>query len=139
MKLVEAFFKMVRLPNLFFIALTQFLFQFCIILPIFKKSGAVLVFTNGLLLLLILSSVLIAAAGYIINDYFDINIDQVNKPQKKCCRQYHFTTMGHALAFRFIFFWGSNRVLHWMENRYILDWTDELYLCSITICLFYNI
>ncbi len=27
------------------------------------------------------SSVLIAAAGYIINDYFDLNIDQVNKPE----------------------------------------------------------
>jgi 4-hydroxybenzoate polyprenyltransferase len=27
-----------------------------------------------------LASVLIAAAGYIINDYFDINIDEVNKP-----------------------------------------------------------
>jgi 4-hydroxybenzoate polyprenyltransferase len=24
---------------------------------------------------------LIAAAGYIINDYFDLNIDQVNKPE----------------------------------------------------------
>jgi 4-hydroxybenzoate polyprenyltransferase len=28
------------------------------------------------------ASVLIAAAGYIINDYFDLNIDQVNKPDK---------------------------------------------------------
>jgi 4-hydroxybenzoate polyprenyltransferase len=28
------------------------------------------------------ASVLIAGAGYIINDYFDINIDQVNKPDK---------------------------------------------------------
>lgn len=32
--------------------------------------------------MLILSSVLIAAAGYIINDYFDLNIDRVNKPEK---------------------------------------------------------
>ncbi len=32
--------------------------------------------------LIVLSSVLIAAAGYIINDYFDLNIDQVNKPGK---------------------------------------------------------
>jgi len=32
--------------------------------------------------LLCLSSVLIAAAGYIINDYFDINIDRINKPGK---------------------------------------------------------
>jgi 4-hydroxybenzoate polyprenyltransferase len=29
------------------------------------------------------SSLLIAAAGYIINDYFDLNIDQVNKPEKQ--------------------------------------------------------
>ena len=29
-----------------------------------------------------LASVFIAAAGYIINDYFDLNIDQVNKPDK---------------------------------------------------------
>jgi 4-hydroxybenzoate polyprenyltransferase len=28
------------------------------------------------------SNILIAAAGYMINDYFDVNIDQVNKPQK---------------------------------------------------------
>jgi 4-hydroxybenzoate polyprenyltransferase len=33
-------------------------------------------------LLLTLSSVLIAAAGYIINDYFDLNIDRVNKPER---------------------------------------------------------
>lgn len=31
---------------------------------------------------LIAASVLIAAGGYIINDYFDINIDRVNKPDK---------------------------------------------------------
>jgi 4-hydroxybenzoate polyprenyltransferase len=29
-----------------------------------------------------IASVLIAAGGYIINDYFDLNIDQVNKPNK---------------------------------------------------------
>ncbi len=31
---------------------------------------------------MVISSVLIAAAGYIINDYFDLNIDQVNKPER---------------------------------------------------------
>jgi 4-hydroxybenzoate polyprenyltransferase len=30
--------------------------------------------------LLVISSVFIAAAGYIINDYFDLNIDRINKP-----------------------------------------------------------
>lgn len=33
-------------------------------------------------LFLVIASVLIAAAGYIINDYFDLNIDHVNKPDK---------------------------------------------------------
>ena len=32
--------------------------------------------------LILLASVFIAAAGYIINDYFDQNIDQINKPTK---------------------------------------------------------
>jgi 4-hydroxybenzoate polyprenyltransferase len=32
--------------------------------------------------LLVLASLAIAAAGYIINDYFDINIDEINKPKK---------------------------------------------------------
>jgi len=76
MKLVSAFFRLVRWPNLVFIALTQLLFYFCIYLPLFEQSQ------TGKMVLLILASVLIAAAGYIINDYFDLNIDQVNKPTK---------------------------------------------------------
>jgi 4-hydroxybenzoate polyprenyltransferase len=32
--------------------------------------------------LLVVSSVFIAAAGYIINDYFDLNIDRINKPDR---------------------------------------------------------
>jgi 4-hydroxybenzoate polyprenyltransferase len=32
--------------------------------------------------LLVVASVFIAAAGYIINDYFDVNIDQINKSSK---------------------------------------------------------
>jgi 4-hydroxybenzoate polyprenyltransferase len=82
MKLVLAFFKLIRLPNLFFIALTQLLFQYCIIQPILKNAYSQPVFDCMYLVLLISSSVLIAAAGYIINDYFDINIDQVNKPME---------------------------------------------------------
>jgi 4-hydroxybenzoate polyprenyltransferase len=76
MNLVGAFFKLIRWPNLVFIALTQLLFYFCIYRPLF------LVDDFQKLSWLITASVLIAAAGYIINDYFDLNIDQVNKPDK---------------------------------------------------------
>ena len=79
-----AFFRLIRWPNLLFIALTQFLFYFCIILPSLPASYFLQqhALTPPLFYQLVIASLLIAAAGYIINDYFDINIDQVNKPAK---------------------------------------------------------
>ncbi len=81
-KLLLAFLRLVRWPNLFFIVITQMLFMYCIVHPVFYSAGIYLNIRGEYFLLLIAASVLIAAAGYIINDYFDINIDQVNKPGK---------------------------------------------------------
>ena len=80
MRLIAAFFKLIRLPNLFFIALTQVLFQYCIYYPLYRHS--IPVNDTVSFILLCFASIFIAAAGYIINDYFDINIDEVNKPQR---------------------------------------------------------
>src|SRR5689334_18193251 len=76
MKLLIAFFRLIRWPNLLFIILTQLLFYYCVYQPLFPVSQP------RRLAWLIAASVLIAAAGYIINDYFDLNIDQINKPEK---------------------------------------------------------
>ena len=83
MQKIKGFFQLIRYPNLVFIALTQSLFYYQIIVPHLKNNGQ----PNQLLqetdfMLLLVSSVLIAAAGYIINDYFDIQIDNVNKPER---------------------------------------------------------
>lgn len=76
--------RLIRWPNLLFIALTQVLFYYCIMRPHLSWQGlsdeAGWPFST--LGILVAASILIAAAGYIINDYFDINIDQVNKPDK---------------------------------------------------------
>jgi 4-hydroxybenzoate polyprenyltransferase len=76
MRLIVAFLKLVRWPNLIFIVLTQLLFYYCIYLPLYQVQQI------HLLTWLVVASVSIAAAGYIINDYFDLNIDQINKPDK---------------------------------------------------------
>lgn len=64
-----------------FIILTQVLFEYCIYFRVYsvelRAPGEQKQFW-----LLVIASVLIAAAGYIINDYFDLNIDQINKPGK---------------------------------------------------------
>lgn len=80
MRLIAAFFKLIRLPNLIFIALTQALFQVCIYYPLYK--GQIPAHDTRNFVFLVFASLFIAAAGYIINDYFDINIDEVNKPER---------------------------------------------------------
>lgn len=84
MKLAGSFFRLIRWPNLVFIALTQALFYYAVVIPILPDSYYMLSkkITLPVFIALVLASVFIAAAGYIINDYFDINIDRVNKPGK---------------------------------------------------------
>ena len=84
MKLLIAFLRLVRSLNLFFIVFTQALFYYCLLPFAFRNVSYTpkLILEPVLFWLLCLASLLIAAAGYIINDYFDLNIDQVNKPEK---------------------------------------------------------
>jgi len=79
--------RLIRLPNLLMIALAQILVRYCIIMPaylaeyhavgVFPKHQSQIDFS-----LLVFSTILIAAAGYIINDVFDIYTDAINKPGK---------------------------------------------------------
>ncbi|PWT99817.1 MAG: ubiquinone biosynthesis protein UbiA [Bacteroidetes bacterium] len=82
MNLVGAFLRLIRFPNLFFIAVTQFLFYFCIVVPRIHEGHFQITEEFKLFLILVSSSLSIAAGGYVINDYFDLNIDQINKPSK---------------------------------------------------------
>lgn len=85
MKAIAAFFKLIRWPNLFFIVLTQMLFRYFILPFVYQEKNPGyedIKLSENLFILLMLASVCIAAAGYIINDYFDVNIDQINKSSK---------------------------------------------------------
>ena len=85
MKIIAAFFRLIRWPNLLFIVLTQMLFRYFILPFVYLEGHAGyenIKLSQSLFYLLILASVCIAGAGYIINDYFDVNIDQVNKSQR---------------------------------------------------------
>ena len=77
--LLLGFIKLVRLPNLLIIVLTQYITRIFLIGP---KENWWQHITDIKLLLLSFSTVLVAAAGYIINDYYDIKIDTINKPKR---------------------------------------------------------
>ena len=69
---------LIRFPNLLIIVLTQVLVQACLLFPELPVFEAL----HYRFWLLTLSTVFIAAAGYIINDYYDIKIDAINKPDR---------------------------------------------------------
>src|SRR5688572_26195329 len=75
-----AFLKLIRLPNLLIIAFTQYMIRLCLIEPILNLSGLQLQMTDWEFGLLVLATVFVSAGGYIINDYFDVRIDHINKP-----------------------------------------------------------
>ena len=67
--------KLIRWQNLLIIAFTQFLVRYFLIKEVPLTN-------DWRFLVLVFSTLFIAAAGYIINDYFDVKIDQINKPKE---------------------------------------------------------
>jgi len=72
-------FKLIRWPNLLIIAISQYMTAIFLVGPSSKYLNYLL---DLKLLLICAGTVLIAAAGYIINDYYDVKIDYVNRPKK---------------------------------------------------------
>lgn len=72
-----AFFKLIRIENLLIIAITQICIKYLVFQPVNEFSK----FTPALFSISLISTLLIAAAGYIINDYFDVKTDKINRPE----------------------------------------------------------
>ncbi len=77
-----SFLKLIRWPNLIIIGAVQAALYYVIICGIYKQVGIPTALDNSGLLILIGITLLIAGAGYIINDYFDIRTDRINRPEK---------------------------------------------------------
>ena len=71
--------RLIRWKNLLIVFLTQLLVWYCLIYEPTNFRGFITILD---FLPVAVSTVLIAAAGYVINDYFDIKIDIINRPDK---------------------------------------------------------
>lgn len=72
------FFKLIRYRNLLMIALMQFLFRYTFLI----WQDVPLALSDFQYVLLVFSTIFIAAGGYVINDIFDQSTDAENKPHK---------------------------------------------------------
>lgn len=79
---LKNWFQLIRWKNLLFLAYIVTTLFYGVLMPYLAQYNLLL--TNGPLLfgLLLGSTVLIAAGGYVINDYFDTKIDEINRPTK---------------------------------------------------------
>jgi 4-hydroxybenzoate polyprenyltransferase len=88
---MKAFLKLIRWQNLLMVILTMVLMRYAVIGPVLSKIGVILTSGSGeelpmtlqlpwyYFVLLVTATVLITAGGYVINDYFDIKTDLINK------------------------------------------------------------
>lgn len=124
MKNLRAFLQLIRLPNLVFIAITQIIFLYCIEQPIFNSANVLKNISGIYFIALVVSSVLIAAAGNIINDYFDLNIDQINKPQK--------VVVEKIIKRRWVIFWHLFLSIIGIALGFFIDFNTKVKFLGVT-------
>jgi len=100
--MIKVFLRVFRYQNLLIVALTMYLMRFGVIQPLLAQKGFALQMSEWFFLLLVLSTVFITAAGYVINDYFDTKTDLVNRPLR--------VVVGRQLSRRAAIF------THWLLN-----------------------
>ena len=81
---ISRLLQIFRWKNLLIILATQYLSAFCLI----KGQMIDDLLRNTDMLILAISTILIAAAGNVINDYYDIKIDYVNRPKQVVVGRY---------------------------------------------------
>jgi len=77
-----AFLNLIRYKNLLVILFLQCLLRYGLILPILDFHGIEPVMPHWKFIVLVIATLFLAASGYVINDYFDLRIDRINRPGK---------------------------------------------------------
>ncbi|CAM4245765.1 geranylgeranylglycerol-phosphate geranylgeranyltransferase [Flavobacterium terrigena] len=75
---MKYYLKLIRIENLLMIALSQIVIKYTFL----NQAEILQALSDWKYFLLIIATLSIAAAGYIINDIYDVDVDNINKPSK---------------------------------------------------------
>ncbi len=103
---IRALIRLTRFWNLVIIGVSQY---FAALFLIDRN-----LIVDWRLFVLATSTVIIAAAGYIINDYYDIKIDLINKPQR--------VVIGKSITRRYALFFHSVLVVIGVGLGFVISW-----------------
>ena len=76
------YLRLIRWQNLLFLGILVWVMEKWVCVPILNAVRFYEVLPWWLLCLLMAAVILSAAAGYVVNDYFDVKIDRINRPDK---------------------------------------------------------
>lgn len=82
MELFKDIMRLVRWSNLLFIGALLWVMEKWVAVPILDSAAFGEQLPWYVLALIMLGTILIAAGGYVINDYFDVKIDRINRPDQ---------------------------------------------------------
>lgn len=127
------FIKLIRPVNLAIIALTMYGVRYYIQNEnYFQKID-----DNPVdFFLLVFSTILIAAGGNIINDYFDVKADRINKPEKLIITKH--IKRRWAILIHWIFNGIAFSIAIYLSFKYESLWFVFIHLLSINILWFYS-
>lgn len=132
------FIRLIRPINLLIIAFTMYstrvflyVYEQFFKTKLFTKEGEEFDF-----FLLVFSTILIAAAGNIINDYFDVKADRINKPEKLIITKYinrKWAILSHWILNSIAF-----AIAIYLSSRNNTFWYVFIHLLSINSLWFYS-
>ncbi len=79
---IKGLCRLIRLPNLLFIIVFQVLLRYWLILPKLSAHGIEPALSTFQFILLVIATTSLAAGGNAINDYFDVEADKINRPDR---------------------------------------------------------
>lgn len=80
MKNLLAYLQLARIGNVLFVGLFQVLLRWCVILPLLDNWQVTPIMTTSQFILLVIATMALTASGNVINDYFDVIPDSINRP-----------------------------------------------------------
>ncbi|MBL7775194.1 MAG: UbiA family prenyltransferase, partial [Saprospiraceae bacterium] len=106
--------RLLRLPNLAIVFLSQWIPYWLVLRPAILRAGAIPAIDAHSFALIVTCTVLCSLAGYVINDYFDREIDAINRPERVVVGRHipsglvlmmylGLTVLVHLLALRLFF------------------------------------
>jgi len=131
---MKTFFKLIRWPNLLIVALTMILMRYAVIEPVISKISIVLTGGTGAavpmelkfpwydFLILVFATLFITAGGYVINDYFDIKTDLINRGE---------VIVGTSIPRRLAMKWHNILNIAGVAAGFYISWKAGYFLMGI--------